>query len=424
MINIFYKMLIDIFCYFSLSSLFVGALFDLTPDYKMLLFVLIEVIIALIPLWVNKINKYNNYFLVFGLIISILLSLFLDNIVFNIQFIPIWIYLGYIIYKKYYNVRHVDLMALFKNLSIVYLVISFILLIYSTDICIRAISASTVFVIMFLIDVVLLLKRLRETKAIKDKKLYVIKQFLEIIFILALSVLMSIERIKIWLNNLFYNAGNSIYYTLGKILMTIYMFILGIVVKIMTLIYKFMMLFKVERSPEEIEEDLETIERIRAEFFVMYEQPKDYNYDWLKLLYIIIGLVASLASVFLFKYLISLNNRYKVRSGATVLREKINDKSDKKIKKPKRSMKNPRDSIRYYYIMFLKYCISNEIMIKKSDTSKNINDKFIEKQRTDEELSYKLRQIYKKARYDMSSKITKEDVNLARDCLKSIERRK
>jgi len=117
-----------------------------------------------------------------------------------------------------------------------------------------------------------------------------------------------------------------------------------------------------------------------------------------------------------------------IPAGIVETRESIADLTGKKEKIRRRSPKNPREAVRYYYEKYMIWLQTKQVPLKANNTTEEINDKY--KQFIISNLEEKTKaandfgRIYQKARYQMTSDITEEEAAMTKSLYQSIKNSK
>jgi hypothetical protein len=148
--------------------------------------------------------------------------------------------------------------------------------------------------------------------------------------------------------------------------------------------------------------------------------------DWILPLLYSVGAILGLAVLFFFfRWLMGEKYQQELMEGVLETREEITDTEDKHNSLRVREPKEPRAMVRFYYRKYLLRLRHKKIVIRNQDTTSEIDRKYnetlLERSGAQREASKQMKQLYRKARYQMGDEITSREAEDAKQLYHSIK---
>lgn len=336
----------------------------------------------------------------------------------GIVFLLIWVYFAYVmIANRFENSRGVFLDKI-KRILVLSLVL-IIPLITDFSRFSAAIAVISPYLVGAVVSAVFLLRHMRVGNEMEQMRIYERQQFIELAIFLVICVFLTLLKapMHIW-------EGVSLLY--HHVLAPVVIFLISIIgMLVYGILYLGAFLVDAMQGTSNSQEIKILIGEIISE---NSNNAEVKTFQALPILYTI-GAVAAIVILFLFfRWLMGNVYSSNIPAGIVETRESIADLTGKKEKIRRRSPKNPREAVRYYYEKYMIWLQTKQVPLKANNTTEEINDKY--KQFIISNLEEKTKaandfgRIYQKARYQMTSDITEEEAAMTKSLYQSIKNSK
>lgn len=335
-----------------------------------------------------------------------------------VVFLLIWAYYSYVLITERYVLKREEFVDMLKRFLFLFLLLVFPMLTsfhnFSTSILVAC-----PYLIVTMVSAILLLRHLRAVNQMEQMKRYRLQQFMELLAFLAICLLLTLARAPQYL----VEGLKQMYQHLLVPILSFLVSILGM------LFYGIVYLIsKAIRYPTNNKE----IKGVKINFGNMISQSKDITdvngagTGWVVPLMYSIGAIIIMVLLFIFfRWLIGEKFKQNLPSGILETREYLTDAKDEKSAFRKRQTKDSRATVRYYYGKCLLWLQQKKVPLKPQNTTEEINDNYNILNTNDSEVervaSVQLMKIYRRARYQMSEQITKEEAEKAKQLYQTIK---
>lgn len=334
----------------------------------------------------------------------------------SIVYVLIWVYLIFVLRSERYMVSRDNFVERLKQVLFCSLLLMLPMAI-SFKRFIPAMQISSLYLIGASISAVFLLRHLRALNQIEQRKEYQWQQFIEfsafLVICLILTLIKAPQNLLFGLNQIYSNlVVPAITYLATLIVMLIY----GIFNLLIGLIE-----FITNKKIEKLELNYDAF--IQQPELISESDTKDVS--WLiPFLYCVGAILGFVLLLKLYRWLMGEKFQRNIPSGIQETREYVADVKSKKSSKRKMRPRNPRSTVRYYYVKYLLMLSRSKVVLNPQDTTEKIQEKHLEWQKTrgktDIIAAKDLKQLYRKARYGMEEEISKEEAEGAKKLYKEI----
>jgi hypothetical protein len=285
--------------------------------------------------------------------------------------------------------------------------------------------AACPYLIVVILSAVFLLRHLRADHQMGQLKRYKRQQYMELLAFLIISILLTLARVP---QNLAEGLNLMYQHVVGPVLSfivsTIGTLIGGIIYLVIAAI-RFL-----TRNNERFEFKTQSGETAIQSFDITESNPTVF--DWIvPLMYSIVAIIGMILLFIFFRRLMGEKMKQKIPTGILETREYLEEAKDKKVTFGRKRPKDSRAAVRYYYGKCLLWLQHKHVQLTPQDTTEEINDKFLNSGQVigladssglqsdgfeaRRETSTQLKQIYRKARYQMTEQITEEEAEKAKE---------
>ena len=405
--QIFYKIVFDISCYYTFTSFFLKfALGYEISSLSMSLFLLA----GLLVVGSQKISSIGRGIALLSAILPILFRPWKDIDYALLEFFIPWVYFVLLVYRENYGVYYANFKSLWKGLLYACIILVIVLL-FDIEKGISAAELATPYFLVFLTSGILLMQNLRFSMESTNKKAFEKYQIKQTICFFIFCFLLTASRV--W---------QMIYQYVVLPLKNILISILFEIVDF------FISLFPKETielpdSPfhdyrEYLEKVQETIESnsvprkwgdILKEAGIVQEKP-----DVTPLLIVFGALIA----IIIFAILMGHGAKKTKQIFIEEEREEL-PQTEEVEKTPTRFSKNAKEVVRFYYKTFMRKAETAKQLVYKTDTTNDILEKFLLKKPEQKQQAEEVTKIYQKTRYS-KQEISDEEVRKIKRLVKNI----
>ncbi|MHB8127020.1 MAG: hypothetical protein ACYDEJ_15550 [Desulfitobacteriaceae bacterium] len=350
-------------------------------------------------------------------------AFFLPTIPELVVFLLIWVYYSYISIREDIVIGRGEFIDMIKRSLYSCLILPFLMLTafhkFGT-----AIETASPYLIVALLSAVFLLRYLRADNQMGQMKRYRRQQFMELMAFLIISLLLTLARAP-------QNLVEGLKQMYQHLLVPILSFLTGIIgMLIGGIIYLVLAAGSVLTKNSKVEEAKIKLGETMQQSLEITDA-KAAGADWvLPLIYSLGAIVGLVLLFFFFRWLMGEKMKQKMPVGILETREYLVDVKDKGAAFRKRCPKDSRAAVRYYYGKCLLWMQHKRVQLKPQDTTEEINNKYYNLghvkglagatslQSDDFEAkrgpSAELKQLYRKARYQVTEEITKEEAEKAK----------
>lgn len=282
-----------------------------------------------------------------------------------------------------------------------------------------SVQGASPYLITAMVSAVFLLRYLRTDHQMEQMKRYRRQQLIELLAFLVSCLLLTFakapQNLAEGLKLLYQHLLVPILSFVGGIVGMLFAGIIYLVLAVVSFLTKDKELQRVNRNQGK------TIGKITDDVTT-----KVTNTDWAApLLYSIGAIIVMVLLFFFFRWLMGEKLKQKTSTGIMETREYLEDAKGKRMAFRKRRPKEAREAVRYYYGKCLIWLQHKKVEIKPQDTTEEIDDKYIDLQsehvKVNREASVQLKQIYRKARYQMTEQVTQEEAEKAKKMYQTIK---
>ena len=294
-----------------------------------------------------------------------------------------------------------------------------------------AVQTASPYLIAALVSAVFLLRYLRADNQMGQMKRYRRQQFLELLAFIVISLLLTLARAP-------QNLVEGLKQMYQHLLVPILSFLVGIIgMLIGGVIYLILAAGSVVTKNSKVEEAKIKLGETMQQSIEITDA-KAAGAEWvLPLIYSIGAIVGMVLLFFFFRWLMGEKMKQKMPVGILETREYLAEVKDKEAAFSKRRPKDSRAAVRYYYGKCLLWMQHKRVQLKPQDTTEEINNKYYNSgqvnghtianclQANDFQAkigpSAELKQLYRKARYQTTVEITKEEAEKAKQLYQRIK---
>ncbi len=273
----------------------------------------------------------------------------------------------------------------------------------------KAMIVATPYLTIVIICFCFMLRHLRTDPGMKSQKGYYRQQVLEMVLFMGSCVLLTIIRAP---QNLY--KGLALLFT--NVILPVFAFfasliglIFGIVIYLITSLISFM-----TKSRElAVRRD-----EMGANIFEALDVTVDSvgSKEWIVPLLYSLGVILGLVVLFFFfRWLMGEKFKQKLPEGVSEIREELGVSKDRRGKNKRKYSKDPRERIRYYYYKYLLYLRYKKVLLHPGDTTRDLEQKYLASlsKPSEEQIeeSMRLKELYRKARYQNQEEITLEEAD-------------
>lgn len=295
-----------------------------------------------------------------------------------------------------------------------------ILMLTEFHIVLQSIVAAVPYLITAMVSFGFMLRHLRSDHGMESQKGYHRQQIWEMILFITICVLLTVVRapqnLLTGLSLLYINVIQPVISFLARLISLIFG---GMIYLIISIVSLFTENRELALRKAEVEDGL----------FVSLDLSVDTvsSKEWIVPLLYSLAAILGLIVVFLFfRWLMGEKYKQRLPEGISEIRETVVDSGDRQGKINGKYSKEPRERIRYYYNKYLIYLRSRKVTILSVDTTSDVEQKYLESSSQPSmrqmEASMRMKNLYRKARYQNREEITKEEAEQAKkiyDILKS-----
>lgn len=401
----FYKLIFDVSLYYLLSGYFTRLLFNKSPSVFGFALLVLTVLFDTLLRSKNETGKKANYFI---LILPIIILLEKPTICAIIQMIPAWMFVCYSIISDRITCNYDEFRSEFSfGLKLLLLLIFGFLF---QDNLSLALTQTIPYLILMLALGVCLLRLLRERKP--DS----LRQGLYMIVFMIFCVGLTVGNVP----QLLLKGFGYVYRSVLAPLLFGLAILFAAVFYISYLILKWLV-SRAQGNKEDLNIQLESA----AETLGIDEQIQAYdlNFQWLKILLLILFICAVALFVFLiFRRFLGQKNEKKDAVPYSDKKEKLISSTGKAKNVGIIRPREPRLLVRYYYARFLLESLKRDIRIPRGKTVDELS--LLLSRHFDKESVNNLSEVYTVARYSNLEPISSETVNIAAESWKVIKHTK
>jgi hypothetical protein len=283
----------------------------------------------------------------------------------------------------------------------------------------RAILVCGPYLITALVSAGFLLRELRIEPQMKQQKGYYRQQIGEMLLFLIISIFLTIARapqnLLVGLQLLYLNVIQPVIGFIGGLIGIVFGAIMYFLISGVSL---FVNSRELTQRKDEFGNSLrDTVDTTAINVTVI---------DWILPLLYSVGAILGLAVLFFFfRWLMGEKYQQELMEGVLETREEITDTEDKHNSLRVREPKEPRAMVRFYYRKYLLRLRHKKIVIRNQDTTSEIDRKYnetlLERSGAQREASKQMKQLYRKARYQMGDEITSREAEDAKQLYHSIK---
>ncbi len=405
--QIFYKIVFDISCYYTFTSFFLKvALGYEISSFSMSLFLLS----ALLVVSSQKISSIGRGIALISAIIPILFRPW-GNIDYALLefFIP-WVYFVFLVYWENYGVYYANFKSLWKGLLYACIILVIVLL-FDIEKGILAAELATPYFLVFLTSGVLLMQNLRFPMESTNKKAFEKYQIKQTIFFFLFCLLLTASRVCQMVYQYIVLPLKNI---LTSLLFEIVDFFISLFPK-ETIQLPDSPFHDYREYLEKVQETLESnsVPRkwgdILKEAGIVQEKPD------ITPLFIAFG---ALIAIIIFAILMGHEAKKTKQFLIEEEREEL-PQTEEIEKTPIRFSKNAKEVVRFYYKTFMRKAETAKQIVYKTDTTNDILEKFLLKNPEQKQQAEEVTELYQKARYS-KQEISDEEVRKMKRLVKNI----
>jgi len=389
---------------------------------------LILLIAALVSILFGQKRKLKIFATILVPVVS--LSFFLPTIPELVVFLLIWAYYSYISIREEAVISRGEFIDMIKRFLYPCLILPFLMLTafhkFGT-----AVETACPYLITALVSAVFLLRYLRADNQMGQLKRYRRQQLMELLAFVVISLLLTLARAP-------QNLVEGLKLMYQHLLVPILSFLAGIIGMLVGGIIYLVLAAVSFLTKNNVMEEAKIQFGDTMQQSIENTDAKVSGADWVvPLIYSIGAIVGMVILFFFFRWLMGEKIEQKMPTGILETREYLADVKDKGATFSKRRPKDSRAAVRYYYGRCLIWMQHKRVQLKPQDTTEEINNKYYNSgqvngisgatclQASDFEAksgpSAELKQIYRKARYQMTQEITKEDAEKAKQLYQTIK---
>lgn len=424
MLSRLYKLIFDISVCYTIGTLLLKSVAGITLSSESFLILLSTILISLVLNTFlykqNRILKNISTFLfsivTLAITVTFLHPVFLEFVVFLLALT----YSAYLIFSERFVMSRGGFVDMLKRLLYLYLLIGFLILMLSTfQVFSTALQTASPYIILTIISAVFLLRHLRADNQMEQMKQYRIQQIVELLTFLLASLLLTlvkapqnlVEGLKLLYQNLIVPIVSVLFSILGMLISGL----IYIIIAAVSLLTNNKGLRKIEVG-----------KTIGSSQPVDINKVKVRNIDWIMPFLYAIGIILAIVLIFFFfRWLMGEKFKQTTQSSILETREYLEDEKDRRAGNKLRRTKDSRGTVRYYYWKCLQLLQHKQVELTPQDTTEEINKKYNNLKTNDtetkKEASTVFMQIYRKARYQMSVDITKEEAEKAKQLYQTIK---
>ena len=391
---------------------------------------LILLITALISILLGQKRKWKIFTTI--LFPVVYLAFFLPAIPELVVFSLIWAYYFYMSITERIVINRGEFLDMLKRFLYLCLLLAFPMLTafqkFST-----AMQVTCPYLIAALVSAVFLLRHLRAVNQMKQMKQYKLQQFIELLAFLVICLMLTLARAPQYLMD----GLKQMYLHLLVPILSFFASILGML--LYGIIYLVTSAVGFLTNNQELKE-------ANIDFGNMTNHPIDITdakaaeADWVVPILYSVGAIIVMVLLFVFfRWLMGEKFKQKMPSSILETREYLTDAQDGRAAFWKKRPEDSRALVRYYYGKCLLLLQHKRVQLKPQDTTEQINDKYYNSGQVNRlvgssclqtedfeakrEALAQLKQIYRKARYQMTEQITKEEAEEAKQLYQTIKKK-
>jgi len=428
MLSKLYKLIFDISICYTMGAFLLNYFGGIAINGGSFLILLISALVSTLLIQKQKLKIFAIIF-----IPAVFLVFFLPTIPELVVFLLVWAYYSYLTITEHLVINRGEFMDMLKRFLYSCLLLPFLMLAAFQNFG-TAVQTASPYLITALLSAVFLLRFLRTDNQMGQMKRYGRQQFMELLAFLAISMLLTIAKVP---QNLAEGLKLMYQHLLGPIL-SFLASITGVLIG--GIIYLVIAAVSFLTKNNEMAE-------VRKDFGKTMQQSIDItegkvaSIDWVvPLMYSSGAIIGMVLLFFFFRWLMGERMKQKIPVGILETREYLGDAKDERAAFRKRSPKDSRAEVRYYYGKCLLWLLHKHVKLKPQDTTEEISNKYCnsghvngyagssciqtDNFKAKREASAQLKQIYRKARYQITEQITKEEAEKAKQLYQTIKNSK
>jgi hypothetical protein len=334
-----------------------------------------------------------------------------------VVFLLIWVYSSYISITEHYISRRGEFVDMLKRISYSCLLLPFLMMASFRNLG-TALQTASPYLIAALVSAVFLLRHLRSDNQMEQMKRYRRQQFMELLAFLAVSLMLTLARAPQNLVEGLKLMYQHLLVPILSILVSIASMLISGIIYLIIAVVSFL-----SKNNEMAELKTQYGKTMRESIVITDAGVADVGWI-INFMYSIGAIIGLVLLFFFFRWLMGEKMKQRIPTGIQETREYLTDVKDERAAFRKRRPKDSRAAVRYYYGKSLLWMQHKRVKLKPQDTAEEIDYKYSNLQaknlETQREASAQLKQIYWKARYQMTEQITKEEAEEAKHLYQAI----
>ena len=306
----------------------------------------------------------------------------------RVEVLLVWIYLVFAIWREAYLIYYYHFVDRFKMLLWV-LLVPFLLLMFNFDMGLPAVTMAVPYLIIFLAAGVMTMQTARHRSAEESRKQFEKYQIYQTVVFFVVCILLTVS-------NLLETLYNKVIYPTGVLLKTLFFKIVAVIVSLIPVADIDLSMDK-EGFYEKLskEESNEIVVEGNAWAEMLAQAAENQEAEDITPLIICLGVILGIILIVVLLGQVAKHSRVEALD---VEREDLPEEDEPK-KKSKRSFFEPEKVVRQQYREFMKKAENNEHALVRSDTTKEIREKYNTRVSSNPEAAEQLTEVYRGVRY-------------------------
>ncbi|MDF2474450.1 MAG: hypothetical protein K0R21_2232 [Anaerocolumna sp.] len=408
-----YKLYFDISVCYTIGAFLLKSIGGISIDFKGYFILLIT---ALVSILLRQKRKPKFFATILMPMVS--LVFLLPAIPELVVFLLTWVYYSYVTITEHLVISRGEFIDMLRRFLYLCIFLVFVILAGFKDFS-AALEVAGPYLIGALLSAVFLLRHLRAVNQMEQMKRYSRQQFMELLAFFIICIFFTLAKTPQYL----VEGLKQIYQHLLVPIISFFASIIGML--FYGIIYLIIAALKFFTNSKEINEINLNSDDIVSNY-IDVTHAKGAALDWVVPFIYSIGTITGMVVLFLFfRWLMGEKLTQNIPTGILETRENLANVKDKKSAIRKNHPKDSRATVRYYYWNCLVWLQHKRVQLKSQDTTEEINNKCNILHANDSdvkrEAAEQLKLIYRKARYQMSEQITKEDAEKAKRLYQTIK---
>lgn len=334
-----------------------------------------------------------------------------------IVFLLIWAYYAFVTITERFVISRGEFVDMLQRFAYLFLLLAFLLL-TGVQKFNSSVQVTGPYLAASLVSAIFLLRHLRAVNHMEQIKLYRRQQFMELMIFLVICLLLTLARAP---QNLVEGLKLMYQYLLRPILTFFVGIISMLILEIINLVVGLIGFLTNNKEMRNVNFEIGNAADQYLDLIGNVGGHAEWTIPFLYSIGTIVGLVIVF---FFFRWLMGERFRQKLPTGILESRESIEYEKDKRTNFRKRSPKDSRAAVRFYYGKYLLWLQNKRVQLRLQDTTEEINDKYngalIEDDKAKREASLQLKHLYRKSRYQIAEQITSKEAEKAKQLYQTI----